>query len=66
VDREREREREKEREKEREEHRRADATEKESVREMIKLVAAKVPRRLFSSLVLIVFVFLDFFFFVAR
>ena len=57
----RQRERERERKREREEHRRADATEKESVREMIKLVAAKVPRRLFSSLVLIVFVFSTFF-----
>jgi len=53
--------RQREREREREERRRADATEKESVREMIKLVAAKVPRRLFSSLVLIVFVFSTFF-----
>ena len=35
-------------------------TEKQSG-EMIKLVAAKVPRRLFSSLVLIVFVFSTFF-----
>ena len=52
--------RQREREREREKHRRADVTEKESVREMIKLVAAKVPR-LFSSLVLIVFVFSTFF-----
>ena len=49
---------ERERERKREEHRRADATEKERG-EMIKLVAAKVPR-LFSSLVL-VFVFSTFF-----
>ena len=54
----RQRERERERERKREEHRRADATEKERG-EMIKLVAAKVPR-LFSSLVL-VFVFSTFF-----
>ena len=53
-----ERERERETERKREEHRRADATEKERG-EMIKLVAAKVPR-LFSSLVL-VFVFSTFF-----
>ena len=53
-------ERERERERKREEHRRADVTEKESG-EMIKLVAAKVPR-LFSSLVLEIR-FLDFFFF---
>ena len=57
---ERERERERERKRKREEHRRADVTEKESG-EMIKLVAAKVPR-LFSSLVLEIR-FLDFFFF---
>ena len=58
--RQRERERERERKRKREEHRRADVTEKESG-EMIKLVAAKVPR-LFSSLVLEIR-FLDFFFF---